>query len=65
MCTRSNQRRFDVDIMLIHRKENIDKFPGYFDVLFRRTFDGPEIDVVSTYFLYCNFDERKIDVVLT
>ena len=30
----SNRRGFDVDIMAIRQKENIDKFPCHFDVFF-------------------------------
>ena len=61
--TTSNRRRFNVHITSICWKENMDKLPRHFDVLFRCNFDGRKIDVVSTYSLRCNFDERKIDVV--
>ena len=60
-----NRRGFDVDITSIYKKENINKFPHHFDVVFRCNFDGWKIDVVSTYFLPCNFDEQKIDVFST
>lgn len=64
--TISNQRRFDVDIMLIH----------HLDVLFRRNFDGCKTDVIlpcnfngvriyviSLYFLPRNFYGRKINTI--
>ena len=49
--TISNQRRFDVDIMLIHHLD--------VDVLFRRNFDGCKTDVI----LPCNFNEVRIYVI--
>ena len=54
---------YDVDITSIGRKENIDKFLRHFDVLFQCSFDGRKIDVVSTYFVWRNFDEQNLDVV--
>ena len=63
--TTSNRRRFDVYITLIRRKENINKFPHDFDVLFSCNFDGRKIIVVLTYFLRCKFDDWKIGLVST
>ena len=54
-----NGRRFDVNIMSIHRKENIDKFPRHSDVLFRFNIDGQKPGVTSTYFLRQNFNGEK------
>ena len=53
-------RQCDVDITLIHLKENIDQFPRYFDVLFRCNLDGQKID-----FFKCNFDWSKTQVFST
>ena len=60
-----NRRQFDVDIMSIHRKRNIDELPRRFHVLFRWNFDGQNIDVVSTNFRWSNFDELEILVFST
>ena len=49
--------------MSLGRKENMDNFPCYFDVLFRCNFDGQKIDLVSTYFFRPNVDRKKINVV--
>ena len=59
----SNRCRFDVSITLIRRRENVDKFPHQFDILFQCNFDERKIDVVSTYFVQRNFDKRNMDVV--
>ena len=61
--TTLNQCQFNVSIGLIRWKENIDKLPHHFDVLFRCSFDGRKIDVLSTYFVWRNFIERNINVV--
>ena len=63
--TMSNFRRFDVDIMAIHRRANFDEFARHFRVLFRCNIDGRKIHVVYTYFFRCNFDGRKIHDIST
>ena len=63
--TMSNPRRFGVDITSIRRRPNFGEFPRHFRVLFRCSFDGRKIRVVSTYFFRCNFAGRKIHVVST
>ena len=63
--TRSNRRRFNVDITSIRRRPNLDEFPRHFHVLFRCNFASLKIRVVSTYFFRCNFDGRKIHMVST
>ena len=61
--TTSNPRRFDVDITLIRRRPNLDKFPRHFHVLFRCNFARRKIHVVSTY--SCNFPGPKFHDVST
>ena len=55
---------FDGDITSIRWRENIDKFPLNFEILFWCNFDGRKIDVILTYFIRRNFDGRKIETVL-
>ena len=54
---------FDGDITSIRWRENIDKFPLNFDILFWCNFNGRKIDVILTYFIRRNFDGRKIEAV--
>ena len=61
----SNRHRFNGDMASIRLRENIDEFPRHFDVLLLCKFDGPKIDVVSTYFIQRNFNGWKIDVIST
>ena len=63
--TMSNFRRFDVDIMAIHRRANFDEFARHFRVLFRCNIDGRKIHDISTYFFRWNFNGRKIHVLST
>ena len=57
----SDRLRFDASITSIGRRENINKFPCHFDVLFRCYFDWQKIHFVSTYLVQANFEGRKID----
>ena len=59
----SNRRRFDVDITLLLRKENIDEFPRCFEEPFRCNFDKRKFDLLSTCFVRRNFDGWKIEVI--
>ena len=47
--TTSNRHLFDGDITLIRQRENIDEFPGHFDLLFRCNFDEQKTDVVGCF----------------
>ena len=61
--TMSNQHQFDIDIISICQRENIDKCPHHFDVIFHCDFIGQKISVVLTYFPRRNVHGQKIDVV--
>ena len=61
--TMSNQHQFDIDIISICQRENIDKCPHHFDVIFHCDFIGQKISVVLTYFPRRNVHGPKIDVV--
>ena len=60
-----NRSRFDVDIMSIRQRSNLDKFPRHFLILFRCNFADQKVHVVSRYFFQPNFASRKIDIVST
>ena len=60
----SNQHRVETDFILIQQKENLNKFPCHFDVIFRCNVNGQKIEVVLAYSVWRNFDEQNIDVVL-
>ena len=60
-----NQPRFDVDIMSIRQRSNLDKFPRHFLILFRCNFADQKVHVISRYFFQPNFASRKIDIVST
>ena len=47
-----NQPRFDVDIMSIRQRSNLDKFPRHFLILFRCNFADQKVHVVSRYFFF-------------
>ena len=57
--TKSNPRRFDVDITWICRRENFDKFPCHFHILFQCNFTDRKIHVAFTYFNRYNVTVRK------
>ena len=59
----SNQHQFDIDIISICQRENIDKCLHHFDVIFHCDFIGQKISVVLTYFPRRNVHGQKIDVV--
>ena len=63
--TRSNPRRFDVDITSIRQRPNFDKFSYHFQVLFWCNYADRKIHVVSTYLFRCNLAGRKIHVFST
>ena len=63
--TKSNPRRFDVDITWICRRANFDKFPCHFHVLFQCNFTDRKIHVAFTYFNRYDITVRKIHVVST
>ena len=48
--TLSNQHQFDSNIISISQRENIDKCPYHFDVVFHCNFIGQKIGVDVTYF---------------
>ena len=47
----SNQRQFNANVTSICQKNNTDKFPCHFDILFQYNFGGWKIDMVSNYFI--------------
>ena len=58
-----NRRWFDVDIMSIRRKKNIDQYPLRFKELFRCNLERQKSDVVWTYFVQHSFDGPKCDII--
>ena len=59
-----NWSRFVVDIMSIHWKENINKFPSRFNKFFRFCFDRQKFGVSLTCFVRRNLNRRKMEVIL-